>query len=270
MYLAFLTLISGILISGVSAYFSIIGLAELFSAAFWSVILMGAVIELGKIVATVWLHSHWKDRTVSIFHKFYLVVAIIISMSITSLGIFGHLSKAHIDQKAPIQTQLIELSNNKNEIDSLKTQLADLQTSLNDINKISGNRNNWNLDTQRNQILKEMSTIRKELSLKSSNVTKNQKETSEVELKLGPVKYLSNLLYGNSENYDKAVQVFIFLIMIVFDPLAIILIISATISFRNKKVILNSKNNFIDIQDTKEISDSPSEQTPTKKPWALQ
>lgn len=93
-----LTLITALSISGVAAYYSIIGLAKIFAAAYIPIIIMGGVLEVGKLVTAVWLHRHW--TVAPFFLKTYLTFAVIVLMFITSMGIFGFLSSAHIEQTA--------------------------------------------------------------------------------------------------------------------------------------------------------------------------
>jgi len=91
----FLTLLSALLLSGIAAYYSIIGLAAIFTGAFWPIVFMGSVLEMSKLVTTSWLYRNWK--TCPLLLKSYLTFAVVILMIITSMGIFGYLSKAHID-----------------------------------------------------------------------------------------------------------------------------------------------------------------------------
>jgi len=97
MIFAITTLISALSISIIAAYFSIIGLATIFPGSMYAVIAMGSVLEIGKIIASIWLHKNWKSAPKLI--KFYLFSAILILMGITSMGIFGFLSKSHIEHE---------------------------------------------------------------------------------------------------------------------------------------------------------------------------
>ena len=98
MFLGLLTLLVAISISVIAAYYSILGLTAIFAAAFLPIVLMGSVLEVGKILATVWLHIHWKRAPFII--KTYLTSAVVVLMFITSMGVFGFLSKSHIEQSA--------------------------------------------------------------------------------------------------------------------------------------------------------------------------
>ena len=95
MFLAFLTLLVALSLSGIAAYYSIIGLTAIFAAAVIPIIVMGGILEVSKLTVTVWLHQNWHRANVVM--KFYMLPAVIILMFITSMGIFGFLSKAHIE-----------------------------------------------------------------------------------------------------------------------------------------------------------------------------
>jgi hypothetical protein len=99
MFLSYLTLGVALCLSAVAAFYSIIGLAAIFAAAVIPIVIMGSILEIAKLVVTVWLHEYWKQckRTM----KLYLVPAVAVLMLITSMGIFGFLSKAHLDQAVP-------------------------------------------------------------------------------------------------------------------------------------------------------------------------
>lgn len=241
MRLAILTLICALAISATSAYFSIVGLAALFAASFWSVVVMGVVIEAGKLVAATWLHSNWHNPLVNKLHKTYLTMAVIVTMTITSLGIFGFLSKAHIDQMAPVQEYVNNIDNIKEQLEFKKDQLKNLETQLNDLNKlIVPGTTNRRLETQRSSLLKQMQTLRSEIDSLSKQKLSNKQRTSEADVKLGPVRYLADLMFDDPDgNVDKAVQMMILMIMFSFDPLAVILVLSAGISF---KTVSQQKN----------------------------
>ena len=96
MVLALVTLITALGISAVAAFYSIVGLMAIFSASALSIAVMGIVLEIGKLITASWLYQNWKR--VPFLLKSYLTIAVIILMFITSMGIFGYLSKAHIDQ----------------------------------------------------------------------------------------------------------------------------------------------------------------------------
>ena len=111
MFIALLTLISALSISGVAIFYSVIGLATIFPGAFVPVVIMGSVLEVGKLIAASWLYRNWKQTRFLL--KFYLATAVVVLSLITSMGIFGFLSKAHLEQNLAENTvvQRIEIIN---------------------------------------------------------------------------------------------------------------------------------------------------------------
>lgn len=107
MFLGILTLFVALSISVIAAYYSIVGLTAIFAAAFLPIVLMGSVLEVGKLLATVWLHQNWKRAPGAI--KYYLTSAVVVLMFITSMGVFGFLSKSHIEQSAIGGEQLAQM-----------------------------------------------------------------------------------------------------------------------------------------------------------------
>ena len=104
MLLGILTFLSALTISAVAIYYSVAGLAAIFAAAVIPIIIMGVSLEVGKLVTAVWLHRHWSRA--AWWLKTYLSIAVIVLMFITSMGIFGFLSKAHIEQTSMSQEQV--------------------------------------------------------------------------------------------------------------------------------------------------------------------
>jgi hypothetical protein len=113
MFIAILTLLSALSISGVAIFYSVIGLATIFPGAFWPVVIMGSVLEVGKLVTASWLYRNWRHTRWLL--KTYLTIAVIVLICITSMGIFGFLSKAHLEQNLAEDTvtQRIDIINNK-------------------------------------------------------------------------------------------------------------------------------------------------------------
>ena len=252
MILAYLTLLTALAISGVAAYYSIIGLVAIFSASVIPIAVMGVVLETGKLVSAAWLYHYWKK--VNKLLKTYLISAVIVLMFITSMGIFGFLSKAHIEQTT-VQ------SDNTLQIESIDSQIirqqkdierAELQLTLLDdalkkyvelgavtksINARKGQEEERNaLTTTINNATNTIATLTK---------TKYELRTKENELiaEVGPIKYIAELVYGNSETntLGEAVRWVIIIIVFVFDPLAVLLLISANISLKEEMTKLRRR-----------------------------
>ena len=134
MFLGIVTLLVAISISAIAAYYSIIGLTAIFAAAFLPIVLMGSVLEVGKIVTAIWLHTYWNKASFLI--KTYLTTAVVVLMFITSMGIFGFLSKSHIEQTsageenvAQVQQIQAEIARYENIVDRAEQKIQKLQTS---------------------------------------------------------------------------------------------------------------------------------------------
>lgn len=248
-YLALFTAIS---IAAVAAYFSIIGLASIFSGAFISVVVMASILEVGKLVAATWLHLEW--RSTGWFTRIYLTFAVIVLMFITSMGIFGYLSKAHMEQSIndgginELQIQNIErrIENERRTISDAETVLSQLDASVQtliDFDRIRGDDGAINIrenQKEERQTLNEtIDESYQTIEIWQSDLFELKRDRLALEIEVGPIKYISELIYGeNAENYfDKAVRLVILLIVVVFDPLAIMLLIVSTKAIREEEYI---------------------------------
>ena len=122
MILALVTLFTALAISAVAAFYSIVGLMAIFSASAISIAVMGVVLEIGKLITASWLYQNWK--TVPKFLKYYLTSAVVILMFITSMGIFGFLSKAHVEQTSAE-------SNVGNQIETIEEKILRSENKIN-------------------------------------------------------------------------------------------------------------------------------------------
>jgi hypothetical protein len=261
--MAFLALLAGLLLSGTAAYYSIIGLIAIFPGAVFAIALMGSSLELAKLVAASWLYRNWDIAPR--FIKIYFIFAIIILMGITSLGTFGFLSKVHLETSIGMADNSIEIARIENQIVSEQRQLDNAQRSIETLDgMLSMNfnaaetnriRNSQRQERQElNQLIKDSSARIADLNMQLAPL---QKENIEVEAKIGPLKYIAELIYGdNAKDYfDDAVRFVIILIVLVFDPLAVLLLIAANVSFmharknneeepENKKVARKEKKKY--------------------------
>ena len=245
MKLSILTFITSLAIAAVAAWYSIIGLTTIFSAAVVPIIIMGVVLEIGKLVAAAWVYQNWKETNVLL--KSYLVSAIVVLMLITSMGIYGFLSKSHIDagiNTTEISVKLERLDNRINgeqrQIDRAEKTLKQLDDRLEKMNEgwfitrgIQQREKEQEERKQLNNIIKKSeSEIDKLLDKKSEY----QLEVKNFEVEVGPIKYIAALVYGDeAKNYlDNTVRYVILLLIFVFDPLAVLLLISANQSYRKE------------------------------------
>ena len=244
MFLGIITLLSALSISAIAAYFSIVGLAELFAATFWSVVVMAGSLEIGKLVAASWLHSNWNNPRLRLPHKLYLVSSIIILMFITSLGIFGYLSKGHLDQNIPSDQIKIELSRLDEKINqsnsNIKLEEQRLQQLDDQINSLIAQKHVVLSDKMRTTQIKERNEIKDNITRNNKDIDTYQTHKSElkgklntVEAKLGPIKYIADLLEEEGTSTDKAIRIIILLLIFSFDPLAVLLLLAANVSFHD-------------------------------------
>ena len=239
----FLTLLSALLLSGIAGYYSILGLAAIFTGAFWPIVFMGSVLELSKLVTTSWLYRNWE--TCPFLLKSYLTSAVVILMLITSMGIFGFLSKAHIDSTMDSGANVVEIKILTQQEKITKERLEYLLARAKDPSTASNR-----LDKQIQDTQKELTEInKKRLPL--------LKESNKLVAEVGPIKYVGDMIYGTDDDnaIDKAVRLVIMLIMVVFDPLAVLLLIAANISMQQRvkvpEVVKESKP--VSVTETVEV-----------------
>jgi hypothetical protein len=244
MFLTILTFLSAISISVIAAGYSIIGLATLFAGAVIPIIAMGSALEVGKLVAASWLYHNWNSDVPRLL-KAYLFGAIIILVFITSMGIFGFLSKAHLDQVKPTSSNNIKIELLDNQIKSQQLIIDRSQKTLTLLDKAlevyidkefvtRGLKERKKQEPERlelNTAIKESSNEIDKLSEKKGVLSLEQ---NKIEAEVGPIKYVAELIYGENaeDNFDSAVRIVILILIFVFDPLAVLLLIAANISLR--------------------------------------
>lgn len=245
--LAVIVFLTGISLSVVAAFYSIIGLTTIFAGAFWPVVIMGTVLEISKLVSVSWLHHNWTET--SRFIKYYMISAIVILMFITSMGIFGYLSRAHIDQQLKMNTGVsaeIQLINNEirikeDIIKDIDLQISVIDKSINSMIEKGRTRDSLSAaDKQRKT--RDALITKKNLEVQALNEIKTKKVRSEGEVKkleaeIGPLKYVADFFYGKSDEktVDLAVTYVILIIIFVFDPLAIMLLLAFNHSIRKRE-----------------------------------
>ena len=252
MIFAYITLLTALAISGVAAYYSIIGLVAIFSASVIPIAVMGVVLETGKLVTAAWLYHYWKK--VNKLLKTYLISAVIILMFITSMGIFGFLSKAHIEQTTvqsdnTLQIESIDsqISRQQKDIERAELQLTLLDDALKKYVELGAVTKSINArkeqEEERNALISTINDATNTIA--SLTKTKYELRTKENELiaEVGPIKYIAELVYGNSETntLEEAVRWVIIIIVFVFDPLAVLLLISANISLKEEMTKLRRR-----------------------------
>jgi hypothetical protein len=237
-------------ISGVAAWYSIAGLIAIFSGATTAIIIMGGVLEAGKLVTASWLYRNWKQ--VPFLLKSYLTSAVVVLMFITSMGIFGFLSKAHLEQSISVGgTNELQIENLERQIARQQSIVADSETVLSqldaqvqtliDYDRIRGP--SGSIATRQGQA-EERQALNETIDAAyirieelQTTLTPLQQEKLAIEVEVGPLKYIAELIYGDQARdfFDEAVRWVILLIVFVFDPLAVLLLIAANITLTQPK-----------------------------------
>ncbi len=246
--MALLTLITALAISGIAAFYSIVGLMAIFSGAAMQIAIMGGALEVGKLVTASWLYQNWRNKNLGRTLKTYLFTAVIVLIFITSIGIFGFLSKAHLDQVKPAGNNQLIISTIDKQIAFEEKQIARAESTIAILDAAMEKYIDMEYVTRGLKERKKQEEEREALNavIKSSTnkiVELNnekfavEKEQIALEADVGPLKYIAELVYGDNakDMLDEAVRGLIIIFIFVFDPLAVLLLVSANISFRTTK-----------------------------------
>ena len=247
MILAWLLLLTGLTLSAVAIYYSVVGLAAIFSAAVIPIYIMGSSLEVAKLVCASWLKANWERAPR--FMKIYMAVAVVVLMIITSMGIFGFLSKAHNDQNlvsGDVQSRIAiydeKIATERSNIDASKKALQQMDAQVDQmLGRTDTDRGAERAVQIRKNQAKERNALQAEITKSQKEIAKLQAERApiaaevrKVEAEVGPIKYIAKFIYGDKidENLlEKAVTWIIILIVIVFDPLAVIMLLAAQMTF---------------------------------------
>ena len=246
--IAYLALLSGLTISAVAIWYSVAGLMAIFAAAVVPIIVMGVALEISKLIATVWLKLNWSRAP--IFIRSYLLGAIAVLMVITSLGIFGFLSKAHSDQSlvsGDVQSKIAvydeKIQTAKDNIDANRKALKQMDEA---VDQVMGRSNDEkgaekavairrSQQKERARLQSEIAAEQKVIATISEERAPIAAEVRKVEAEVGPIKYIAAFVYGDNPDanvLEKAVTWVIIIIVAVFDPLAVILLLASQYSFQ--------------------------------------
>jgi hypothetical protein len=241
-----LTLLVALSLSSVAAWYSIIGLTAIFAGAVIPVIIMGGILEVGKITTTVWLRKYW--NRCGFMLKLYLVPAVIALALLTSMGIFGFLSKAHMehgistgDSQAKLSLYDEKIKTQRDNIELARKALTQMDNQVDQRLSRGDSENSAERAVQirrqqageRTKLQKEIGDAQKEIAKLNEERAPIAAENRKVEAEVGPIKYIAALIYGdNADNntLEAAVRWVIILLVIVFDPLAIALVLAANAS----------------------------------------
>ena len=241
-----LLVVSALSVSAVAGWFSIVGLMAIFPAAAIPILTMGAVLEVAKLVTASWLYRNWD--TAATLLKSYFTVAVVVLSIITSIGIFGFLSKAHIEHTVSAGgNNELQIQNFQRRIDRQQVIIEDAETVLSQLDgavqtlieydRIRGPSGSLAVREgqaeERRTINAQIDTAYTTIEEIQTQLIPIQKQSLALEAEVGPLKYIAELIYGDEaqDHFDAAVRWIIILIVLVFDPLAILLVISSNMTW---------------------------------------
>ena len=253
-YLLFVVALS---LSVVSAYYAVMGLVAIFAAAAIPIAIMGSLLEVSKLTVASWLYRSWKE--IPLWMKSYFTVALIVLMLLTSMGIFGFLSKAHLDQAIPtgdvaaklslidekIKTEKENINANRKELSQLDSQV---DQTISRTTEASGAERAIAIrkvqQKDRARILNEIGGAQTKIAKLNEERAPIATEVRKVEAEVGPIKYIAALIYENSADVDvleKAVRIVIIMIVAVFDPLAVLMLVAANWQWRKERDLIKEE-----------------------------
>lgn len=239
-----LMLLAALSLSAIAAFYSIAGLAAIFAAAVIPIVIMGSILEVSKLVVASWLYRNWEELPKLL--KSYFLIAVIILMMLTSMGIFGFLSKAHLDQAVPTgdvqaKIELIDekIKTEKEAINEARATLAQLDKQVNEtINRTANATDTKAIDRsvqirrqqskERKQLFETIATAQKQVADLQHEKAPLSQQARQIEAEVGPIKYIAALIYGDNPDQnllEKAVRWVIIMIVSVFDPLAVLMLV---------------------------------------------
>lgn len=225
-------------ITGVAGYFSILGLMAIFPASPIAVAAMGGVLEVAKLVTASWVYRNWENANKLL--KTYFTIAVVVLSFITSMGVFGYLSKAHIEHTTVGGSAQLKIEQLESKKASAERRLKNAQTSLDTLDRLTTAEDVLDANYIRNRQKRERASLNKEIESATADIQTVETdliplktENLKLEAEVGPIKYVAELFYGSGDNatVDKAVRMMIIVLIFVFDPLAILLIIAANMTF---------------------------------------
>ena len=238
-----LALIAGLLLSGTAAYYSIVGLMAIFPGSTLAIVSMGASLEFAKLVVASWLYQNWKMAPT--FLKGVFSTGVLILMFFTSMGIFGFLSKSHLEHTATMGAdttyQIVSaeqrVASKEKTVKLLERQIDSIDNSMASYieqGKITAGLQQRNrLKADRAALEKQRQDAEAELIELNTNLNVLKTTNAKREVEVGPLKYIAEMIYGDTaqDHFDSAVRAVIIIIVAVFDPLAVLLLIAANMSF---------------------------------------
>ena len=265
--LTILLFISAIALSATSAFYAVSGLVAIFAAAAIPIIVMGSMLEVSKLVVASWLYRNWKYTSVLL--RSYFCIALTVLMLLTSMGIFGYLSKAHLDQGIPTgdvasKVSLLDerIKTEKDNVSVARKALQQMDAQVDQtIARTTDDRGTERSvqirrgqQKERKALLAEIESAQTQIARLNEERAPVASELRKVEAEVGPIKYIAALIYGDNPDQnllEKAVRVVIVMIVIVFDPMAVLMLIAV-----NQTLSRKEENEPIPNQETSEPKDN--------------
>jgi hypothetical protein len=248
MFLSYFTLLTALSLSVVAAWYSILGLTAIFASAVIPIIIMGSILEVAKVTVTVWLHEYWTQCR--LLMRIYLVPAVGMLMVITSMGIFGFLSKAHSDQNlisgdvlSKIAIYDEKIKTQKDNIEANRRALKQMDEGVDSVLGRSADEKGADKavalrkaqQKERVRLQAEILQSQKSIAELTDARAPIAAEVRKVEAEVGPIKYIAAFIYGDNPDanlLERAVRWVIIILVVVFDPLAIMMVLAATESLK--------------------------------------
>ena len=248
MFLSYFTLLTALSLSVVAAWYSILGLTAIFASAVIPIIIMGSILEVAKVTVTVWLHEYW--HRCRLLMKCYLVPAVVMLMVITSMGIFGFLSKAHSDQNlisGDAQSKIAiydeKIKTQKENIEANRKALKQMDEGVDSVLGRSADEKGADKAValrraqQKERVRLQNEILQSQKSIAELNDARAPiaAEVRKIEAEVGPIKYIAAFIYGDNPDanlLERAVRWVIIILVVVFDPLAIMMVLASTESMK--------------------------------------
>ena len=249
--LTILLFLTAIALSATAAFYAVSGLVAIFAAAAIPIIVMGSMLEVSKLVVASWLYRNWKYTSVLL--RSYFCVALTVLMLLTSMGIFGYLSKAHLDQAVPTgdvasKVAILDerIKTEKDNVSAARKALQQMDAQVDQtIARTTDDRGAERSVQIRRGQQKERTTLLAEIGSAQTKIARLNEERApiaselrKVEAEVGPIKYIAALIYGDNPDQnllEKAVRVVIIMIVVVFDPMAVLMLIAVNQTLSRKE-----------------------------------
>ena len=272
--LTILLFLSAIALSATSAFYAVSGLVAIFAAAVIPIIVMGSILEVSKLVVASWLYRNWKYT--SMLLRSYFCIALTVLMLLTSMGIFGYLSKAHLDQGIPtgdVATMIAiideKIKTEKDNVSAARKALQQMDAQVDQtIARTTDDKGAERSVQIRRGQQKERSLLLADIGSAQTRIARLNEERApvaselrKVEAEVGPIKYIAALIYGDNPDQnvlEKAVRIVIIMIVIVFDPLAVLMLIAVNQTLSRKE---ENEPTTIPEQETPQTKDNFSKET---------